>query len=100
VHLDILTQYYPPAIGASQRRISHLEGRFVQAGHSVTVLAGMPNYPQGKIVPGYGIVFPLQLAVMEEQNSSSIRHQNLPVLDHFCSLSFAEKLDEERVLGC
>ncbi len=57
MHLAILTQYYPPEIGAPQRRLSHLAGCFVRAGHSVTVLAGMPNYPQGKIFPGYGGLF-------------------------------------------
>lgn len=57
MHLAILTQYYPPEIGAPQRRLSHLAGRFLHAGHSVTILAGMPNYPQGKIFPGYGGVF-------------------------------------------
>ena len=54
MRLAILTQYYPPETGAPQRRLSHLAGQFVRAGHSVTVLTAMPNYPQGKIFPGYG----------------------------------------------
>jgi len=54
VHLAILTQYYPPEIGAPQRRLSHLASQFVRAGHSVSVLTAMPNYPRGKIFPGYG----------------------------------------------
>jgi glycosyltransferase involved in cell wall biosynthesis len=53
LHIAILTQYYPPEIGAPQRRLSHLAERFVRAGHSVTVLTGMPNYPKGRIFPGY-----------------------------------------------
>lgn len=57
MHLTILTQYYPPETGAPQRRLSHLAGRFVQGGHSVTVLAGMPSYPKGQIFPGYGGLF-------------------------------------------
>ncbi len=57
MHLAILTQYYPPEIGAPQRRLSHLAARFLHAGHSVTVLTGMPNYPRGKIFPGYGGIF-------------------------------------------
>lgn len=50
----ILTQYYPPEIGAPQRRLSELAERMVAAGHDVTVLTAMPNYPTGKILPGYG----------------------------------------------
>ena len=54
MRLAILTQYYPPETGAPQRRLSHLAGHFVRAGHSVNVLTAMPNYPQGQIFPGYG----------------------------------------------
>lgn len=52
--LTILTQYYPPEVGAPQTRLSHLASVFVAAGHKVTVLTAMPNYPTGKIQPGYG----------------------------------------------
>ena len=54
MHLAFLTQYYPPETGAPQRRLSNLARHFVESGHSVTVLAAMPNYPQGRILPGYG----------------------------------------------
>jgi colanic acid biosynthesis glycosyl transferase WcaI len=49
-----LTQYYPPEVGAPQTRISELVQRFVERQHEVIVLTGMPNYPTGKIHPGYG----------------------------------------------
>ena len=52
--LTILTQYYPPEIGAPQRRLSSLARHFVRAGHEVRVLTAMPNYPRGEIYPGYG----------------------------------------------
>jgi colanic acid biosynthesis glycosyl transferase WcaI len=52
--LTILTQYYPPEVGAPQTRLSHLASVFVGAGHKVTVLTAMPNYPTGRIHPGYG----------------------------------------------
>lgn len=52
--LTILTQYYPPEVGAPQNRLSHLASQFVSEGHDVTVLTAMPNYPAGKIQPGYG----------------------------------------------
>jgi glycosyltransferase involved in cell wall biosynthesis len=54
MNLTILTQYYLPEIGAPQRRLSHLAEGLVKDGHNVTVLTAMPNYPTGKIYPGYG----------------------------------------------
>ena len=52
--ITILTQYYPPEIGAPQNRLSHLASHLASAGHDVTVLTAMPNYPSGKIYKGYG----------------------------------------------
>jgi colanic acid biosynthesis glycosyl transferase WcaI len=50
----ILTQYYPPEVGAPQTRLSELAKYFSACGHDVTVLTAMPNYPSGRIYPGYG----------------------------------------------
>src|SRR6266852_9693356 len=54
MRFTILTQYFPPEIGAPQARLSELARKMVEAEHSVTVLTAMPNYPTGKIHPGYG----------------------------------------------
>lgn len=54
MHFAILTQYYPPEIGAPQARLAEIAGYIVQAGHEVTILTAMPNYPTGKIHQGYG----------------------------------------------
>lgn len=50
----ILSQYYPPEVGAPQARLSELAANFVRRGHEVTVLTAMPNYPIGRIHEGYG----------------------------------------------
>jgi glycosyltransferase involved in cell wall biosynthesis len=50
----ILTQYYPPEIGAPQARLSALAEYLAREGHEVTVLTAMPNYPIGKVYDGYG----------------------------------------------
>ena len=50
----ILSQFYPPEMGAPQARLSELASRFVARGHEVRVVTAMPNYPRGKIYPGYG----------------------------------------------
>jgi colanic acid biosynthesis glycosyl transferase WcaI len=49
----ILTLYFPPEIGAAPTRIDALTRELAKLGHNVEVVTGMPNYPQGKIFPGY-----------------------------------------------
>lgn len=51
--LLILTQYYPPEMGAPQVRLSELAARLGGLGWEVEVLTALPNYPQGRIHPGY-----------------------------------------------
>jgi glycosyltransferase involved in cell wall biosynthesis len=53
LRVGILTQYYPPEIGAPQVRLPELAKRLKQRGHEVTVLTAMPNYPTGHLYPGY-----------------------------------------------
>jgi glycosyltransferase involved in cell wall biosynthesis len=49
----ILTQYFPPEVGAAQNRLNDLASRLCSSGHSVTVLTSLPSYPKGKIFEGY-----------------------------------------------
>ena len=49
----ILTQYYPPELGAPQIRLRCLAKELRQHGFDVEVLTAMPNYPKGEIFPGY-----------------------------------------------
>ena len=51
--LCILTQYYPPEMGAPQARLSELAARLSSAGWQVEVLTALPNYPTGNVFPGY-----------------------------------------------
>jgi colanic acid biosynthesis glycosyl transferase WcaI len=45
----ILTQYYPPEIGAAQARLSAFARQLRRAGHEVEVVTALPNYPAGKL---------------------------------------------------
>jgi glycosyltransferase involved in cell wall biosynthesis len=45
----VVSQYYYP----EQFRITDICETLVSLGHEVVVLTGLPNYPQGKIYPGY-----------------------------------------------
>ncbi len=49
----ILTQYFPPEVGAPQNRLSELAVRLKNKGADVTILTAMPNYPQMEIHPEY-----------------------------------------------
>jgi len=48
-----LTHYYPPETGGASARISGLTKWLANYGHDVSVITGYPNYPMGKIYPGY-----------------------------------------------
>lgn len=48
----IVSQYYFP----EQFQINDIAPGLVRRGHEVTVLCGLPNYPQGRIYPGYADV--------------------------------------------
>ena len=51
--LLILTQYYPPEIGAPQNRLHELAVRLKDKGINVEVLTALPNYPEMEIQPDY-----------------------------------------------
>lgn len=51
--LLILTQYFPPEVGAPQNRLYELAIRLKKEGVDITVLTAMPNYPKGELFPGY-----------------------------------------------
>ena len=57
LRIALLTQYYPPEIGAPQNRLADLARRLSERGHEVTVLTAMPSYPRGRVYDGYGGFF-------------------------------------------
>lgn len=53
MRLLILTQYYPPEIGAPQTRLAAFARELVRRGHEVEVVTAMPHHLQGRTYPGY-----------------------------------------------
>lgn len=51
--LVILTQYFPPEVGAPQNRLYELAVRLQKKGVEVTILTAMPNYPAMQIHADY-----------------------------------------------
>ena len=45
----IISQFFWP----ENFRINDLAGKLHNIGHNVTVLTGLPNYPEGKLYRGY-----------------------------------------------
>ena len=48
-----LTDNFPPETNAPATRTYEHAVRWVGAGHQVTVITGAPNFPEGKLFPGY-----------------------------------------------
>ena len=53
MRITILTQYFPPEMGAPPARLFELATRLHGKGHCVTVLTAMPNRPTGQIFRDY-----------------------------------------------
>jgi len=53
MNILILTQYFPPEVGAPQNRLYELAVRLNKKGADITVLTAMPNYPQMEIHQEY-----------------------------------------------
>jgi glycosyltransferase involved in cell wall biosynthesis len=49
----LLTQYFPPEVGAAQARLDAQSREWVRRGHEVEVITCFPNYPEGKIYSDY-----------------------------------------------
>jgi len=50
-HILVIAQYFYP----EEFRINDICTEWVKRGYKVTVITGIPNYPQGKYYPGYGL---------------------------------------------
>ncbi|EXJ23314.1 putative glycosyltransferase [Alkalibacterium sp. AK22] len=50
-HILVIAQYFYP----EQFRINDICVEWVKKGYEVTVITGIPNYPQGKYYPGYSL---------------------------------------------
>src|SRR5215472_15159037 len=55
--LLLLTQYFPPEIGAAPTRLQNIVRELVKVGNDVEIVTGLPNYPMGRFFEGYENTF-------------------------------------------
>jgi len=53
VRILVVSQFFPPEMGAPAARFHDFGVKWVSAGHEVTVATGFPNFPGGEIHEGY-----------------------------------------------
>lgn len=53
MHILFLTENFPPEVNASATRVSERVPYWIRAGHEVTIVTCYPNFPQGRIYPGW-----------------------------------------------
>lgn len=53
MHILVLTDNFPPEVNAPATRTYEHAREWVRAGHRVTVITCAPNFPQGRVFPGY-----------------------------------------------
>ena len=62
-----ITHYFPPEVNAPANRTHEHCRQWVQDGHEVTVLTGVPNHPRGVIFDGY------ENRILQEETIDGIR---------------------------
>ena len=53
MHFFLITQYYPPEIGAAASRWGDYTEILIKQNHKVTILCEAPHYPNSNYFPGY-----------------------------------------------
>ena len=103
MHVFLITQYYPPEIGASASRWGDYTDIMLNQGHKVTVLCEMPNYPYGKIFPGYKNVWKKKEVISENFTIirsaviANDRSTSLKKLLHYISFAFIATINAFKV---
>ncbi len=103
MHVLIITQYFPPEVGASASRWGDYSSIFADQNHKVTVLCESPNYPQGSVYKGYSNSWlevekrAKNLTVMRTKAYASDRKTTLKKLIHYFVFMFSAMINFKKV---
>ena len=103
MHVFLVTQYFPPEIGAAASRWGDFTQILLSQGHKVTVLCETPNYPRGQVFKGYKKRFVSEEVI--SQNFKIIRSgviinnriSSFKKLLHYISFAFTATINSTRV---
>ncbi len=103
MHVFIITQYYPPELGASASRWSDYSKILIDQGHKVTILCEAPHYPQNKYYTGYSNHWVSVenktpgLTVIRSKAFSSNRKTTIKKLSHYLIFMFSAIINSKKV---
>lgn len=103
--LLIVTQYFPPEVGAPQNRLFELAIRLVNEGVEVSVLTAMPNYPIGEVFEAYrgkDYVFEIMQGIEVHRASiyaSSSKSISKRLLNYFSFVYSSYKIGKKKLNG-
>jgi glycosyltransferase involved in cell wall biosynthesis len=84
MNILILTQWYPPEPGLLVQELSQT---LMAHGHNVTVLTGFPNYPSGKLYPGY------RLQLLQRETIAEVPVVRIPLYPEHSRSGFKRALN-------
>src|SRR5579883_1656905 len=80
----MLTQWYPPEPGLLQQELAQT---LMDFGHEVTVLTGFPNFPSGKLYPGY------RVRIVQKETIAGVRIVRVPLYPEHSHSSIKRSLN-------
>ena len=103
MHVFIITQYFPPEIGASSSRWGDYVDILLKQNHQVTVLCEAPHYPHENYYPGYKNKWSLiekkssSFTIIRSKAFSSDRKSFLKKLSHYLVFTFSAIVNSKKI---
>lgn len=103
MHVFIITQYFPPEIGASASRWSDYVKILIQQNYKVTVLCEAPHYPNSEYFPGFSNSWvsvekkSSKLTIIRSKAFASNRKSFVKKIAHYFVFMFSAILNFQKV---
>ena len=103
MHVFIVTQYFPPEIGASASRWGDYAEILIKQNHTVTILCEAPHYPNSKFYKGYKnswsqveVKHP-KLTIIRSKAYASDRKSFFKKIAHYFAFMFSAMMNSRKV---